>query len=474
MRLKKKIRSLLSKDEIVEIRNQQQHILDVLAALPSELSGGERTMMDAVAVAIQKNADEAALTIRQLNERIDFLETQLKTSSEMAVSQLKTSVELAACGKSGMLKVLIAGFYGADNLGDEFMLKAVLNRLSRFESLDITVLLYDNDGYVPPAYKDIHYVHLQKNMYDFPNLVHKFDFFIFGGGAVLDDTNYSVDNAHQYDISTILIKISEYAQASGKKTAFLGLSTSYNMSDMVYIEKLADVVSRSDVFLLRDKYSKVQIDALVPGKAELMEDIVYSLPRLKTDFQSGADSISVGVVVVDEESSKNLFDACVAFQDEIAPKHMKIKLIPMYDYMNSNIIQYGKIKEKYGSFLDIEIKNFTNSYEGICGYFSENDFNISMRYHGCVLSLMTGTPAIPVLYDKCVHYQNKVRQIIDDYNMPELLVSSVSEEPHSFVEKMMLAMNENERYRNTADMVAERLCAGAVQQMSKVINDLFD
>lgn len=116
-------------------------------------------------------------------------------------------------------RVLIVGFYGAPNLGDELMLFSILKKLSPIDSgLDITVMMSENFNFDITDYPKCKIIHYPKNIIDINTLANYYDTLIIGGGALLDDTDYTL-NSNMLSLPTTLINLS-YRMITCKKMLF--------------------------------------------------------------------------------------------------------------------------------------------------------------------------------------------------------------------------------------------------------------
>ena len=77
---------------------------------------------------------------------------------------------------------------------------------------------------------------------------------IIGGGALLDDTDYTL-NSNMLSLPTTLINLS-YRMITCKKNVILyGLSSSYELNNKEFIRKLNYISSNANYFSLRDTNS---------------------------------------------------------------------------------------------------------------------------------------------------------------------------------------------------------------------------
>lgn len=358
--------------------------------------------------------------------------------------------------------VLIVGFYGAPNLGDELMLFTLLSYLD-CDSLDITVLLCDNYDYKISDYPKVKFIHYPKTRYDFNILAEKFNYIIFGGGAVIDDKQYLKKDSFKYDLGTILIDLSLRGIAFNKKMIYLGLSSNYNLSNQEYIKYLEYIIENAEFFSVRDPNSKKTIlkaiSTLNEEQIVLIDDLVMANSNLTNPISlNKSKNVIVGIVwVCTEENMKVLRKLLFRIKTNYPKYH--IKLIPFYDYVNNDINMYNKIFDKLEDKENIEILPYNNTIEKIVYTFDKCNYIISMRYHATLISLARNINTISICYDKHAHYLNKISyindlfknknnfsftELIKDEKQYDLIIKSLNSEKTSIDLKEKLIDYQNE------------------------------
>lgn len=134
-------------------------------------------------------------------------------------------------------RVLLMGFYGAPNLGDELMLEVIVSKLKKINNIDLTVMLSENREFDITNYPSLKIIHYPKSILDINILANYFDTVIVGGGALLDDNDYNYYN-NQLTLSNSLINICYRMIQFNKQTILYGLSTSNTFSNEEYLAKL--------------------------------------------------------------------------------------------------------------------------------------------------------------------------------------------------------------------------------------------
>lgn len=173
-------------------------------------------------------------------------------------------------------KVLIAGFFGAKNLGDELMLHSMIKAIRTVDSVaDITILLADN--YRPDIldYQPHRTIHYPKNTADLAELSRNYDCIIFSGGALIDDSGYS---SEKMSLERLVIELGSLFISNGKRCALYGVSTAHTLTNQNYITKLAYIIDNSYHVSVRDTFSLATLKAakIDTSSVNVVDDIVFA------------------------------------------------------------------------------------------------------------------------------------------------------------------------------------------------------
>lgn len=198
-------------------------------------------------------------------------------------------------------KVLICGFFGAKNLGDELMLQTMIREINKVGNFKITVMLCDNPEIDITQYGKCEFIHYPTNVMDYNKLAIEYDSLIFSGGALLDDIDYKSKN--EITLGKILVNLSMRFIAFEKRVMLYGLSTNSELKNKEFIEKLNYIVNNSTYFSLRDinslevlKKSKINVE-----KVKIVEDIVWAneFNKVTINEEKNVQKIKIGISYVD-------------------------------------------------------------------------------------------------------------------------------------------------------------------------------
>lgn len=316
------------------------------------------------------------------------------------------------------IKVLLMGFYGAPNLGDELMLEVFVNKIKKNENIDLTVMLSENKGFDITHYKGFKILHYPKSILDINIFANYFDVIIVGGGALLDDNDYN-SYINGLTLSNTIINLSMRMIAFNKKVILYGLSTASKFTDKNYIKKLDYIINNATYVSLRDtnsinKLKKYNIDT---SRIKLVDDVVFSYDYSNFSHMTNKTFIKIAICYILNDKTINILKENLNWiTSYLKNKNIKYKivLIPFYEYCNNDTIYYKNIIED--NFENIIISDYPYNYDDIKSLLVDVDYMISMRYHGTLLANLFGIQNINILYDVHSHYDNKMNYLYDNYH----------------------------------------------------------
>ena len=328
-------------------------------------------------------------------------------------------------------RILIAGWYGAENFGDELMLRTILDCMPPEMLSHIAVMLWDSPDYpinlINPKVKIIHY---PSTTWEIDQLVSNYDALVWGGGAIIDDTQFSYGRTN-IRTGNLFIHLSSRMIANRKSVYCLGLSANEKLNNSDYIARLNELVDGSRLFSLRDPYSKeCLIQAGINGSGiELCEDLAFAshelakAPKRTRGRTNHRLRIAFVPLVTDY-----LFDYYIGAIHELGStlRSMGIK-------SDLHLIPFAKRDATNGGFLDrlslhvsgfqtIHVKPYTNSILEID--FASYDLVIAYKYHAALISLIQQVPTIIVYDEAHPHYRNKMTHLAQLLNQSAPLSSS--------------------------------------------------
>lgn len=293
------------------------------------------------------------------------------------------------------VKIVVSGYIGFDNFGDECLLNVLLQNLKE-QSTQITVITSNP--------KKTAFEHGVKTVKTFNILgiiltLIKTDILVSGGGSLLQDKT-SLKSLIYYLFVILCAKLFRkkiiiYSQGIGP----------INNTLARFITKLA--LKNCDVLTVRDEKSLFLLRGWGINNVDLESDAVYNLkipkyePQNRVGIQLRAwkylpasfiDELVAQVISNFSDREILLF----SFQDELdyeICKNFQAKLALKAPYIKSQIIQ----------------NNYTNN---IIDNFKTLEYLIAMRFHACLLATKFGIKTLAINYDE------KVEKLAKSVNMP--------------------------------------------------------
>lgn len=409
-------------------------------------------------------------TIISINNKQNNIDYNIeKVNSELLTVVNKEKIfnsELLTLRETSKKKILLVGFYGAPNLGDELMLETLFQYLNKNKKIEITVMINDNEFYDIDEYPPVNIIHYPKTKYDFNYLASYFDCVVFGGGAIIDDIHYEKENSYKGDLGTILIKLSEKFITWNKEVITIGLSSISEFSNQKYINKLTEIIDKSLYFSVRDtnSYKTLQKYCKCNKKSiHVISDIIMANKKLEIIKDKSEKLTDIGIVWIPYEENNDKLKQLLKKLN----KNYKIHLIPFYEYTNFDTNMYNKILNEL-NLDNVIVEKYQNSMIGITETYKKCNLIIAMRYHGVLLGNLLNIPTISICYDNHPHYYNKMKflsEIFEDKNI--IMISKLN--PNTINENINKKFNE---YK-TKESKIEKLKQNSQNEIENIIEKLI-
>lgn len=291
-------------------------------------------------------------------------------------------------------KIVISGYYGFNNAGDEAMLLAILQALRKtFEAPDITVISGN-----PSATADTFGVHTVPRFGIWPILKALFhsDFLISGGGSLLQDVTSWKSMVYYLTIIIVGVlfrkRVYLYSQGIGP--------VRYRVIRII----LKHVLNHVDAITVRDQESKGFLQRLgVHREIYTTADAVLSLDPADTllgekileEYGIDRKRKLVGIAIrnwADTPRWMASLKTCVT--KLVENNHCEVVFIPMqYPEDKKAAVLIGEGKEH------IHILDGSYSIEELMSLMGNMDVVIGMRLHAMIFSALMHVPFLGISYD---------------------------------------------------------------------------
>lgn len=278
--------------------------------------------------------------------------------------------------------VLISGYYGFKNTGDDSLLKAIVDNLKQ-QKENITITVLSRTPKETAALYGVKSIN-RFNFIKICSILKKTRLLISGGGSLLQDVTSTKSYLYYSTIIKLALKfrakVMVYANGIGPLT---------NAKNRADCKKLLESV---DVITLRDSNSMQELVNMgLQKEVCVTADPAFSL-------QANDIKTKNSYFIVSVRKWKKLpadFETTIAeICKNVKQKHnLTPVFVPMQSKLDSDLCT------KIAKLCDGEVKsNFANIGD-MLGYFKNSSFVLGMRLHALIYSLSMGVPVIPLSYD---------------------------------------------------------------------------
>ncbi|MDD3150439.1 MAG: polysaccharide pyruvyl transferase CsaB [Candidatus Gastranaerophilales bacterium] len=340
-------------------------------------------------------------------------------------------------------KILISGYFGQNNFGDETILEAMVKDFSSLEQTsEITVISANpkktSNEYIIKSIHKFDFLNILKNMFNT-------NIYVSGGGSIFQDITSS-KSFYYYAFLLLLAfifgkKTCIYAQGIGPINKVL------NKKILFYLLKKVDLIT------VRDEKSQ---QLLENNKIQtyLSADNVWKM--VFNNFHNAKEFVGINL-----RPSKYLDNSKIKAIADIIEKHFKnekICLISMQDAQDLAVL------EKLGIALvqkniDTEIRKNLSKTE-IFEIFDKCKFFIGMRFHACLIACKLAIPMVALSYDV------KVEELAKDAGISFLDIKDISFE--NLDENISTVTQQTDEYIKNLKKYSEEKCKDASKNI-----DLF-
>jgi polysaccharide pyruvyl transferase CsaB len=375
-------------------------------------------------------------------------------------------------------KLLIAGFFGVGNIGDEAILSATITNLESY--CDIDVLSYQSFFYYTP-----------KRILKLFRKIASADALVLGGGGFL--ANELQPTSIYYWLSLIFI-----AKLLRKKVILFaaGCGPFKKGKSLIPIRL---ILNKLDTLLLRDSVSQLYMKQIgIDNPTKVTADIAFLLePAVDANLSNLLKQL-----IVNSHSPRVLFILPLRFHLKSIwkPKRYREKYLryissiskiadfvveqlngtpiffpfaPQDIQLYREIISLMKMKRQAVIYNDINYRNI--DFDSILSFFQKVDLVVGGRYHSIIFSILSGVPVLPVIYHP------KFCNLVNKLNMTDMSLEvgdgiewhDVDIDLEKATQNLIKIYRDKEKYKTLALKLKEEMKKKAMINISS-LRDIFE
>lgn len=320
------------------------------------------------------------------------------------------------------MRVVISGYYGYNNVGDEAILKSIITAL-RCEDPNIDIVVLSNDVEYTKRTYNVDAVNRWKMLEIYKEL-RKSDGLISGGGSLLQDATSNRPVKYYTGIMG-LAKLARkpvfiYAQGVGP------IDSNANKKITKYF------MERANYIALRDEESKALVRSIgVTKKIDIVPDPVMGFEI--EDFESnicdkyGENYISISVRDWNK-AQVDFLEKVARACDQLIDNGFDVVFLPMHGEHDEKASK--KVLEKMKNEAHIFPYNTSIEEKILC--IKKSKLMIGMRLHSLIFAASVNTPMIGISYDPKIDsflklvQQQCIGDVGGDWTYSDLVVKSMS------------------------------------------------
>ncbi|TAA72886.1 polysaccharide pyruvyl transferase CsaB [Planococcus salinarum] len=288
------------------------------------------------------------------------------------------------------MRIVLSGYYGFDNVGDEAILFAIIQSLKEYHpGVKLTVLSNNPEktasSYQVDAVNRWSFNEVRKALKESDGL-------ISGGGSLLQDETGMKSITYYSGV----MKIAQVL----KKPVFIYAQGMGPVKSQINRKIMKHVLQASELITVRDKHSKNLLERIgVTKPIQLVPDPVMGIDA--GDFVSGLESLAdsdkrvVSVSIRNWTEDLSYLKKVAEGLDGLADNGHDILMVPMhgkYDHETSARV-VGMMKH------EAEIFPYDSSIEEKMAAVKDSDVLLGMRLHALIFASVGNTPFVALSYD---------------------------------------------------------------------------
>ncbi len=384
--------------------------------------------------------------------------------------------------------ILISGYYGFGNTGDEAILNSMVRQIRDKISNCIITVVSEN----PEETKSLHEVNAIYRL-DYAIIskeIERSDLVILGGGGLFQD-HHSIKISATYQMPgfgvTRYAEIPVLAKMHGKPVMFYsqGFGPLFSKESKTFVSYIC---SLADIITTRDDASKRLLEEIGVNSKKIISSIdpAFEIPFVNKEeikailVQEGITSdeklICISVRQWIDKSQENNYANSIAqsLNDFLRKNDVHLLFLPfqIYDKYNDDSLISKQIIEKIEQKEKCHLLSKVYHPRDMAGIIGNAELLIGMRLHSIIFAARYNTPAVALSYDPKVSNQMKdlmledfCFNVIEDESAKLIEIINSAWKNRVIIRKRMKESIEKIYARNNSAAIAYSLLGGPITQV---------
>ena len=280
--------------------------------------------------------------------------------------------------------VLISGYYGYKNIGDDSLLKAIVQTLKE-QKPDVSITVLSKKPKETAELYNVGSIH-RYNVFKIWNILRHTRLLVSGGGSLLQD----VTSNHSYKYYSSIIKIAIWCGAKVMVYAN-GIGPLVGEKNRKDCKNLLDRVHK---ITLRDEQSMQELESMgLQNEITVSADPAFSLIPSNEGFKEETPYFVVSVrkwKELPDDFADKLGAVCNAIREKYGFTPI---FVPMQSWMDTDL------SVEVAARCEGKVTPNFENVENLIEYIKNSEFVLGMRLHSLIYSLNVGVPLVALSYD---------------------------------------------------------------------------
>lgn len=364
-------------------------------------------------------------------------------------------------------KVLISGYYGFDNLGDEAILEEICNELKQLCSPDDIYVLSANPELTTKRY-GVRALS-RNNLLKIWSLLKTSRLLVSGGGGLFQNSR-NLASILFYGLNIAIAKIVGckvmiYAQGIGplQGVAAQGLTKQFfRMADLVSVRDDASMKLLSD-WGVNGQRTADPVWSL--DESSLPSAVMEAISLLATQPLTERPFVALSLRPSGSLGQKHLMVLADAIVDFVDPE-LVVLLVPLQKEQDLPLLlSFQKLLSERGRVSHILDTDGIEKPSQWLALFSYCRVVVAMRLHALILALKKAVPVAGIAYDP------KVSQLLTEFEQPILILRKECDDTQwrQSVESLVNKSDSLSKTAKTRSDLAKKLSCGNFQLLAKIL-----